>query len=164
MAEKMIKVLLFTWFHNEPSAINPAETARLEKLARLGEVVDIDDDYSLQRGEELGAFFTDEERKEIEEETYAGEDAPAVYAALGVTAPPVGLIEPAGGEGPMALSVEALAEYITENNLNSEQTIALAGDDADSINKVLDAENIATDNEPRKSVVSALEKKLAAAQ
>lgn len=166
MAEKMIKVLLFTWFRNEPSAINPDEMARFEKLSRLGEVVDIDDELSLARGEELGAFFTDAEREAIEDETYTGEDALTVYQARGVTLPAESLIQPlAGGEGPLIsrLSTEQLADYIKENNLTAQQTIALSGEDTESIEKVLDAENIATDNDPRKSVVNALEKKLTAA-
>ena len=167
MTEVMIKHLLVTWFRNEPSAIDPEQTVRLEKINRIGDVVDIDDDASYQRLEELGSFFTDEEREKIEAGTYNGAGAAQVYAALGQTniAPEV-LIEDAEGEGRQVdnLSSEELAEYIKSNRLTVEETVALAGDDADSINKVLDAENIATDNDPRKGVETALEAKLAAAQ
>jgi len=43
-----------------------------------------------------------------------------------------------------------------------DSTVALAGDDEESIQKVLDAENIATENEPRKGVLDRLEAKLIA--
>src|SRR5215471_2313225 len=167
MPEVMIKHLLVTWFRNEPSAVDPEQTIRLEKINRIGDVVDIDDDASYQRLEELGAFFTDEERQKIEDGTYTGPGAQQVYAALGNTeANPTPLIEDAEGEGRQVdnLSVDELADYIKSNRLTVEETVALAGEDADSINKVLDAENIATDNDPRKGVETALEAKLAAAQ
>jgi hypothetical protein len=166
MPEVMIKARLFTWFRNEESAIDPEQTQRTEKISHLGEVVDVDDDASFKRGEELDAFFTDEEREAIEEETYGGPGATAVYAARGVTPQPEALIQPAEGEGTQTsnLSAEELADYIKSNRLTVEETVALAGDDADSINKVLDAENIATDNDPRKGVETALEAKLSAAQ
>jgi hypothetical protein len=162
----MIKHLLVTWFRNEPSPVDPEQTIRLEKINRVGDVVDIDDESSYQRLEDLGSFFTDEEREKIEEGTYTGPGAAQVYAALGNTsANPTPLIEDAEGEGRQVdnLSSEELADYIKSNRLTVEETVALAGDDADSINKVLDAENIATDNDPRKGVETALEAKLAAA-
>lgn len=167
MPEVMIKHLLVTWFRNEESAVNPDETVRLEKINRIGDVVDIDDEPSYKRLEELGSFFTDDERKAIEEGTYQGPGAAQVYAARGDTSyAPRPMIEAAEGEGRQVdnLDSEELAEYIKTNKLTVEQTVALAGDDADSINKVLDAENIATDNDPRRGVESALEAKLANAQ
>lgn len=166
MPEVMIKHLLVTWFRNEPSAVDPDQTVRLEKINRVGDVVDIDDEASYKRLEDLGAFFTDEEREQIEAGTYTGAGAAQVYSARGQTsANPTPLIEDAEGEGRQVdnLSSEELAEYIKGNNLSSEETIALAGDDEGSINKVLEAENMATNNDPRADVVAGLEAKLTAA-
>jgi hypothetical protein len=165
MTEVMIKVRLFTWFRNEESAVDPSQQQRVEKISHMGEVVDIDDDASFQRGEELGAFFTDKEREAVEDGTYIGPGSEAVYAARGEAPSPTPLIEDAEGEGGSAaeMSAEDLADYIKRNRLNVEDTVALAGDDTESIEKVLDAENIATDNDPRKGVEAALEAKLAAA-
>ena len=166
MPEVMIKHLLVTWFRNEPSAVNPDENQRLEKINRVGDVVDIDDEASYKRLEELDSFFTDEEREAIEEGTYQGPGASSVYAALGNTSyAPQPMIEAAEGEGTQVdnMSSEELAEYINSNKLTVDATVSLAGDDADSINKVLDAENIATDNDPRQGVVRQLEAKLASA-
>jgi len=166
MPEVIVKHRLITWFRNEPSAVNPDETVRLEKINTIGEKVDIDDESSYNRLVELDAVYTDETVQEIEDETFKGEGAAAVYAARGVTASPPPLIEAAEGEGRQVddLSVEELAEYITANSLTVDETVSLAGDDVDSINRVLDAENLATDNDPRKGVEKALEAKLAAAQ
>lgn len=165
MAEKMIKHLMFTYFAPAPNRVQiGGDDVLVERIARLGEVVDIEDEVSLQRGEELGSFFTDEERKAVEDGTYNGEDSEAVYRAVeGVR--PVNPIQPVEGEGAQTegMSTEDLGEYIRENRLNVEDTVALAKDgDEDSINKVYDAENIATDNDPRKGVTDALDKKLAA--
>jgi hypothetical protein len=166
MTEVIVKARLITWFRNEQSAVNPDETVRMEKINHIGEKVDIDDEVSFQRLTDLDAIFTPEESEAVEEGTYTGPGAAAVYAARGETVAPEPLIEPAEGEGRQVdnLSAEELAEHIKSNRLTVEETVALAGDDADSINKVLDAENIATDNDPRKGVEVALEAKLAAAQ
>jgi len=166
MPEVIVKARLITWFRNEPSAVDPDVTVRLEKINSVGEKVDIDDEASFQRLTDLDAIYSEEDSAAIEEGTYTGPGAAAVYAARGETVAPESLIEPAEGEGRQVdnLSAEDLAEYIKSNKLTVEETVALAGDDADSINKVLDAENIATDNDPRKGVESALEARLSAAQ
>lgn len=169
MAEKMIRHLLYTYgrevpnpFHTEGG--NEPETHVVEGLARLGEVVDISRPYDLERGERLGAFYTDEERAAIEDGSYRGADAPSIQQARLETAQQA--IQPADGEGvadASSMSSEEIADLIEEQKLNVQQTIALAGDDEDSINKVLDAENLATNNEPRSGVVKGLEAKLAEA-
>jgi hypothetical protein len=170
MADKIIKVRLFTWFENVPSAIDPNEETRVERISHYGEKVDITDEASLQRGEELDAFFSDEEAAEIEEGNYPPEHATLLSQAYGETLPvnPSG-VEDLEGEGPQTgdLSSDELGDYIYENKLNVDETVALAQDgDVDSINKVLDAEDHAAQkrgNDPRQGVVSALEAKLTAA-
>lgn len=173
MAEKMIRHLLFTYGREVDNPLQGQEDQPdkiiVEGLARLGEVADITREYDLNRGEENGAFFTDEERQEIEDGTYNGVDSPAVYAArLGAEQ---ARITPAEGEGaisPGEMSAEELADYIVEHKLSVQETIALADEnDIDSIDKVLDAETLAMQQknaDPRKGVVDALEAKSAQAQ
>jgi hypothetical protein len=172
MAEKMIKHLLFTYGKEVPNPLyteggNEPETVLQEGLARLGEVVDVTRPYDLHRGEELDAFFSDKDRKAIEEGKYRGPDAPTVVAARLARAQAEVAVEPAEGEGTTDtsdMSSEEIAAFITENKLNVDQTVDLADpNDVDSINKVLDAENLASDNDPRAGVVKALEARLAAA-
>lgn len=165
MAEKMIKHRLFTWFEEVPSKVVKGEMGLVERIAHHGEVVDITNDEYLARGEELDSFYSDADRKAIEDGTYRGFDAEAVYR-MRAGQRPVNPIEPADGEGPQiqSLDAEELAEYIKENNLNVDATVALVGNDPtlEDIEKVLDAESIATDNDPRKGVTHALEAKMAA--
>jgi len=171
--EKMIKVLLFTYgreIANPHQSEGQPDTIVVEGLARVGEVVDITRDYDLQRGEDLGAFFSDEDRKKVEAGTYNGVDSPSVYAARLQEARAA--IAPADDEGmgieAGEMSAEELADYIVEHKLNVQDTVALAGDstDIDEINKVLDAETLAMqqkDAEPRTGVVKALEARAAEA-
>lgn len=56
------------------------------------------------------------------------------------------------------LSVEDLAAYIKAKRLNVGDTVALAGDDAELAEHVLEAEQAVTGREPRDGVVTGLEK------
>ena len=164
--EKIIKIRLFTWFENVDSAVDPSVKDRVERISHMGERVEINDDWSLQRGEDLDAFFSDEEAQKIVDGTYKGPlaDLLANQATHGTGQTPPLVTAAEGEHGDAAgMSSEEMADYIKENKLNVSETVALAGDDEDSINKVLDAENIATNNDPRKGVVDHLEAKLAAA-
>jgi hypothetical protein len=179
MAKKMIKHLLFSYGVEEKNPLyhkggNQPEMIVLEGLARHGDVVDVTRDYDLERGKRLDAFYTDAEKKAIEAGTYKGIDAPALYAKrLGAAQAAVQNIEDegVGGEGGRGqievdeVSSEQLAEYIKSNKLTVPEVVSLAGEDpdVDRINKILDAENMALDNEPRSGVISALEARLAAA-
>jgi hypothetical protein len=166
MAKKIIKHRLFTWFEETDSLVKKGESVLTERIAHLGQEVDITNKDYLERGEALGSFYTDAEAKAIKAGTYKGQDAAIVYAArqgLGF-APPAAAENAAEGEHGDVGSMDApqLAEYIKEHKLNIDNTVSLAGDDAESIQKVLDAENIATENDPRAGVVSKLEAKLTA--
>jgi hypothetical protein len=166
MAKKIIKVRLFTWFEETASLVKKGETVLTERIAHLGEEVDITNKDYLERGEQLNAFYTDAEAKKIKDGTYKGADAPILFSARQGQgfAPPAAAANAADGEHGDVASMDAptLAEYIKEHKLNIDSTVALAGDDAESIQKVLDAENIASDNDPRAGVVSKLEAKLTA--
>lgn len=164
MALKIIKHRLFHWFEEVDSSVVPGERGYVERLNHLGEEVDVTNPAYLKRGEDLDAFYTDDEAKAIKAGSYRGDDAGIVYNSrqnLGIQQSPMNAPTPDSPEAdPSTMDAVALAEFITQNRLNAEQTVALAGDDEDSINKVLDAENIATNNEPRKSVIEPLERKL----
>jgi hypothetical protein len=167
--KKIIKHRLFTWFERTANPVDPSGGEVLtERIARMGEEADITNPDYVKRGEELDAFYTDKEAEAIRKGTYNGSDAEALYfhrnAMAGQSAPAQRVIQPMDDEGVdvAALDAEQLAEYIKENRLNVDQTVALAGDDVDSIEKVLDAENLATENEPRKGVTDRLEAKLSA--
>jgi hypothetical protein len=164
--EKIIKVRLFTWFENVDSVVDPSVKDRVERINSMGDRVVINDDWSLQRGEDLDAFFSDEEAQQIVDGTYKGQYAEHLANmathGLGQTPPLVTSAEGEHGDA-AGMSTEEMADYIKENKLNVSETVALASDDEDSINKVLDAENMATNNDPRKGVVDHLEAKLAAA-
>lgn len=163
MAIKIIKHRLFSWFEEVDSPVHSDERVLTERIAHLGQEVDITNPAFVKRGEELGSFYTDAEAKQIREGTYRGEDADVLYRHRSgqVAAPQVESVE---GEGPQVenLTVEELAEYIKENKLNVDATVALAGDSLESIEKVLDAEDIATDNDARRGVVDRLEAKMKA--
>jgi len=164
--EKIIKIRLFTWFENVDSPVEPGTQTRVERINSMGERVEINDDWSLQRGEELDAFFSDEDAQAIVDGTYTGQyaDLLANQATHGTGQTPPLVTAAEGEHGDAAgMSTEEMADYIKENKLNVSETVALAGDDVDGINKVLDAENMATNNDPRKGVVDHLEAKLAAA-
>lgn len=173
MAKKIIKHRLFTWFENVPSSIDPNEESRVERIATLGQEVDITDDASLKRGEELGSFYTDEEAKAIREGTYQGVDADALGRAReGQFSAPTSNEEVDDVSGSVSGSLdvksassEEIGEFIKENKLNVEQTKRLVPDDADVdlLEKLYDAESYASDNDPRKGVADYLDAKLAAA-
>ena len=166
---KIIKVRLFTWFQNQDSAANPDETVRVERISHFGEDVEIDDEASLARGEEFDAFFSDEEADEIRNGTYDGPLLEQLNIAAGITAAPTGAVSDIEGEGPQtdSLSSQELGEYINENNLNVDETVALAeSGNTESIEKVWDAEEHAAQlrgNDARKGVTDKLDAMLKAA-
>jgi hypothetical protein len=172
--EKMIKVALFTYGEVEDNPLyldgeqGQPKTIVREGLGRLGEVVDVKREYDLERGERLGAFYSDDDRKAIESGTYTGIDAPALNVARlakAQAAAQAELVEGEGTEGAIDVataSSEEIAEHIKSNKLNVQQTVDLVGEspDVDTVNKVLDAEGIASENDPRTGVTDALEKRL----
>jgi hypothetical protein len=166
--EKTIAVRLFTWFQNVKSPINSDEMQRVERIAHLGETVDIDDDASLRRGEELGAFFSDEDAEAIANGTFRGPTAELIYARRVGTRPAQLNDEasqlPAGDFDVHEASTDELADYISENKLSVPATRSLIPENADleMLEKFYDAENLATENEPRKGVTDYLDARMQA--
>ena len=165
MTEKIIKHRLFTWFEEMDSPTEPGQLR--ERVNTLGQKVDITRVADVARGEALGSFYTDEEAQQIEDGTYRGLDAEALYAAregLGLSTGAVGPMQPADGETGSVPDAATLAQQIQDQNMKVADVLAMVPEDADSetIQRFIDAENIATDNEPRSSLIDALEKRQAA--
>jgi len=105
------------------------ETVTLEQIGLIAQM----------KGESSHSFFTTEERERIE--AGANPDEP---------------LSPGEGGDLSSLGEYELAEYIKSENLTVQQTVDLAGTDKDLAHRLLQAENIATDGEPRKGVEAGL--------
>lgn len=169
--EKTVKVLMLSYYEEVDSPYEVGKRILAERIAHLGETVDITRELELNRLEALGAFYTDEELKQIEDGTYRGVDAAAVRQRLS-EARVVQPLEDEGSGGTLSpedvagMSDEEIARHIIDNKLGVAETVALGGDDAESIEKVLDAESlVANENQadPRKGVIGGLEARLAKA-
>jgi hypothetical protein len=111
------------------------DTVTLEQMGLIAQM----------KGEAAHAFFTDHERELIE----SGQN-PDTPLSLG-----------GGGSEVSSMGEYELAEYIKGANpegkeLTVHETLALAGNDKDLAHRLLQAENIATDGEPRKGVETGL--------
>lgn len=154
--EKTIKHKIFT-YHVETKGLKPDGSLGnilVERQARRGETVDIPLDFELNRGEELDAFYTDEELEAI-----ASGDSPQATAA---DAPTVGIdLETAdeddvqlwlsGQGGSSKPSVPQVLNAV--NNVPEESR-------REAAQKVIDAEQ-AREGEPRSTLVEPLEEFLA---
>lgn len=174
--EKMIKFRLFHYYEESKTAHDPVtgNPVLVERFASFGQTVDIPRQQDVDRGEALGAFFSDDEVKAIESGAYRGPSYDSLRSnataalPLGPGAGVSGTDEVNDGELPTPEQVkemdsEEVAEVIQGSRtdgkkLNIDQTLALAGTDPDAAEKVLDAENLATENDPRDGVVKALER------
>jgi hypothetical protein len=145
--ERVVKFLQFPYMTLEASPALAGVEVLVEKVAYTGDTVFVDElgPMYLEKGERLGAFYTTAELDAMEEggDVTTGEVAPADFSEMGA---------------------HELAEYIEKNQPNVSDTIALAGNDADAAKRVLEAENIVTDNDPRKGVVDGLQRVISEAQ
>jgi len=139
---RTIKHLMFPWLVETESPMFPGESILTERVANRGEEVTVEElgPLALEKGERLGAFFTDAELEAMKEEAEAAE-APAEVEAT----------------NPGSMSVDELADYIEEHKPNVDQTVALADNDPEQAQKVLDAETQATGGVPRAGVEKGLE-------
>jgi len=143
---RMIRVLsfLYTVAVEEPGGITVIEP----REAKRNEVVTLDQIglIAQQKGEKSHSFYTTEERDRIEE---GGSPDASSYT------------QASSGGDVSSMGEFELAEYIKGANpegkeLTVNETLALAGDDKDLAHRLLQAENIATDGEPRKGVETGL--------
>lgn len=182
----IIKHLMHTWFE-ETEPLAPGQPVGLvERISRLGEEVDFTNPNAEKRALDLNAVYTDEEAEMIREGTYRGIDAENVYSArrrLGFDAP-AETVAPqiaeimqqaatgqpqadaetatAGGIAFASASEELLGFYIRDYKLSGPATLDLLPADptTEDVEKLMDAENLATNNSPRGNVIGPLEKKL----
>ncbi len=164
--EKRIKFRLFYWFEETGDKDAAGNPILRERTGTFGQVVDIPRDVDVERGEALGAFFSDEESKGIEDGSYRGPAYDQLRTNAGLPTGPTGegTVQPTDSEVPDIADMDSaeIAEIISSGGeggkaLNVNETIALARDDKDLAEKVLDAEVIASESDPRVGVEKGLE-------
>jgi hypothetical protein len=142
--DRIVRVLrfIYTVEREDPSGATTIDT----REAVAGDTVTLDQIglIAQMKGEASHSFYTDEERELLE--SGQNPDQPPSSATGGDIS---------------SMGEYELAEYIKGANpdgkeLTVGETVALAGDDPDLAHRILQAENIATDGEPRKGVEAGL--------
>lgn len=143
--EVMIKYRLFHYYEEKEVGDGTGRIVLIEKMARFGQVVDIPRDEDIDRGEELDAFYTDEEREAIESGAFRGPSWQELRSNAGtMEASP----EAAAAGEPLAedADAETIADHILENKLTVPQTVELAGNDPEKAKLVLEAESMVAES------------------
>ena len=163
--EKRIKYRLFHYYEPTGQKDAAGNDLLVEKNAAFGQLADISREEDIERGEKLGAFFSDEESAAIEDGTYRGPAYDQLRSNAG--SPAEGSEQGqlgAGGDVPDITGMDSadVAEIIQTGgegggSLNVNETVALAKNDKDLAELVLDAEIIASESDPRKGVEKGLE-------
>jgi hypothetical protein len=110
-------------------------------IALRGQTVDIPREDDLERGEEAGAFVT------------AADEMPAEVAEEEATS------EPPLDSGELDFSnQDELVIYLQENKPTVIETVALADDDPEKAEALMDAEETASGGQPRAGVMNGLQK------
>lgn len=140
---RVVKHLLFPYFVEQESDVQPGVTVWAERIAHRGETVKVSEmrESDLKKGERLGSFFNDDELKALERVLESGGNPDAASSDF------------AASES----SPHEIAEHITANSLNVDDTVALSDGDPETAQRVLEAEELASGGDPRKGVVAGLE-------
>lgn len=140
---RVVKHLIFPYFYEGESPMQPGMNVFFEKMLKRGEILNIEESgirpADLAKGESLGSFFNDEELAAMENAGQAPENPDANPSFNASEA----------GE-------HELAEHITEQRLNIDETVALSGGDPVVAQRILEAESIASGGDSRKGVVAGL--------
>lgn len=129
--EVKIKIRAFTYGQLVADPVNPDNQTLVSQVAMRGETVEVNDaDYA--KGVELGAF--------------AEADGEPIDGGSLV------------GRSVVDLSDDELDELLETESPNVGETVALAGNDPESAQRILDAEERVTDGEPRQGVEDGLTK------
>lgn len=157
MAERTVKHLSIRYWEEaeHPFQVSsetgrPLKTLQL-RTAQFGEKVNIERKEDLKRLEHYGAIATQEEQDEL--------DAVADQTALEQLG-----AESSGDESDGELSgktTEELGEWIRENGPTVNDLLQAANDDPDLAERLIDAENLATNNDPRTTLIEGLAKIMA---
>lgn len=126
--EVTIKIRGFTYLKKVADPVNPDNETQVSAIAWRGETVEVSD-ADFEKGTALGAFVTGDE----------GEGGSAPFSVVDA-------------------SDDELDAYLEEEGPNVGDTVALAEGDPESAQRLLDAENRVTEDEPRQGVVDGLNK------
>ena len=178
--EKVVKVLAFVYHEEVENPFAPGTQMVQQKVAYRGEKLDTDAlrPYDQQRAEEHGVFaesaseiknlppgptiaeasvdkseMTEEQRQAVEQTEGATGDR---QGAIAIPPPPAGS---AGGDEIVldeSTPTSELADWIREDRPTIDEVVELAEGNPEFAQKLLDAENQATDNDPRKGVQAGL--------
>jgi len=135
-----VKVRAFIWHDVQQNPYNPDQKILIPRVSVRDEELNPEDlsPYDRERAERHGVFY--KEGEQTREGTTVGEDGEVVEKSVD------------------DMSVEELATWIKEDEPTIDDLLELASDDPDQAQKILDAENMATSNDPRKGLVTGLTK------
>lgn len=144
MAEVQIKHAQFQYWV-EVDAVDPesGETKKrlAPRIARRDEIVDIPRNEDVERGEQMGAFYTEEDFDQAEEEESSSDEE----------------AEPSrvpSSEG----EYDKLVAWIRDERPNATTVVQAAGGDPEKARMLIEAENEASGGDPRKTVIDPLTK------
>ncbi len=135
MAKRTVAIRAILYIEEKPDPKDPNRVRRHVRKASRGDTIDTADllTEDLNRLEESGAF--------------GGGEAAAEES--GGTPDVINVVD---------VSDDELDQYLVEAEPNVGDTVALAGDDPESAQRVLDSENRVSSGDPRAGVVKGLEK------
>lgn len=139
MPKFRIRYRLFHWY--EPETDEMGVTAPRYHDASLGEVVELNSDVVIERGMKLGAIEPYDGDAEVGERVEASESHDGLDSAT--------------------MTADEMAVVIQERKLTAQQVIDAAQGDPEYARALLEAEELATDGESRKTVVEALSRIIA---
>lgn len=128
--EREVKILAFPYTVPVEDPYRPGTFGRVEQLGQRGETITVND-IDLERGDRLNAFVTEQDREAREA---AGEETLVIETA----------------------SVPDLADWIREDKPKVQEVIDASGGNSEVAARLIEAENVATGGEPRRTVVDGL--------
>jgi hypothetical protein len=133
---RKIKHLAFAYLVEQPHPYEPDKTVFVERLARRGDTVELLP-YDVAKGERFGSFYTEEEEQAVEEQEVALND----------------------------LDTEELSDWLNsdgefegDQKPTVNQVLNAAKGNPDLATRLVEAENLATDGDPRSSLIEGLAK------
>jgi hypothetical protein len=139
---RVVKALMFPYMVIAPNPSIVGQEILVEKVASRGDIVTIDQIGSiyLAKGErpDVQAFYTTAELEQLK-----GAGSTAANPTATAEGIPDNFNE---------LSAQEMSEVIADNKPTVNELLAAVGNDSDAAARLLDAENIATDNDPRRSL------------
>lgn len=129
LTEKVIKNKAFRYYVEQPSILDPEKTILRERVARRGDTVQLRD-ADVKIGEAMGAFLTDEDFMD-DEAVLPGD--------------------------PADKTVEQFVEWLETDRPSIPAVLKVVDDNAETADKVLEAEQLVTGRDPRPTLVAKLE-------